>query len=117
MSGVLLARAVSLGDPRCQGWLVTAAKRGSFSPAAALCAAALHFFTFFFASGCCLLLPHRAKKRNMERLTLACGGFAINSVEELSPDCLVRFVLSSTATACVAPGGACGSLVHSIAGA
>jgi hypothetical protein len=32
----------------------------------------------------------RAKKRNMERLTLACGGFAINSVEELTPDCLVR---------------------------
>jgi hypothetical protein len=32
----------------------------------------------------------RAKKRNMERLTLACGGFAINSVEELSPECLVR---------------------------
>ena len=30
----------------------------------------------------------RAKKRNMERLSLACGGFAINSVEELSPDCL-----------------------------
>jgi T-complex protein 1 subunit zeta len=25
----------------------------------------------------------RAKRRNMERLTLACGGFAINSVEEL----------------------------------
>lgn len=30
----------------------------------------------------------RAKKRNMERLSLACGGFAINSAEELSPDCL-----------------------------
>ncbi|KAK9864996.1 hypothetical protein WJX84_010287, partial [Apatococcus fuscideae] len=30
----------------------------------------------------------RAKRRNMERLTLACGGFAINSIEELSPDCL-----------------------------
>ncbi|WIA10047.1 hypothetical protein OEZ86_000213 [Tetradesmus obliquus] len=35
-----------------------------------------------------ILALRRAKKRNMERLTLACGGFAINSVEELSPDCL-----------------------------
>lgn len=30
----------------------------------------------------------RAKRRNMERLTLACGGLAINSVEDLSPDVL-----------------------------
>eukprot|EP01104_Vermistella_antarctica_P015805 TRINITY_DN525_c0_g1_i1.p1 TRINITY_DN525_c0_g1~~TRINITY_DN525_c0_g1_i1.p1 ORF type:complete len:584 (+),score=188.01 TRINITY_DN525_c0_g1_i1:167-1753(+) len=30
----------------------------------------------------------RAKRRNMERLTLACGGLAVNSVEELTPDCL-----------------------------
>ena len=30
----------------------------------------------------------RAKKRNMERLSLACGGFAINSAEELTPECL-----------------------------
>ncbi|XP_044532316.1 T-complex protein 1 subunit zeta isoform X3 [Gracilinanus agilis] len=30
----------------------------------------------------------RAKRRNMERLTLACGGMAMNSLEELSPDCL-----------------------------
>jgi chaperonin GroEL (HSP60 family) len=37
-----------------------------------------------------ILALRRAKKRNMERLTLACGGFAVNSVEELSPDCLVR---------------------------
>ena len=37
-----------------------------------------------------ILALRRAKKRNMERLTLACGGFAINSVEELSEDCLVR---------------------------
>jgi len=36
-----------------------------------------------------ILALRRAKKRNMERLTLACGGFAINSVEELSEDCLV----------------------------
>lgn len=26
----------------------------------------------------------RAKRRNMERLTLACGGLAVNSVEELT---------------------------------
>mmetsp|Transcript_35990 Transcript_35990/g.57566 ORF Transcript_35990/g.57566 Transcript_35990/m.57566 type:complete len:499 (+) Transcript_35990:423-1919(+) len=30
----------------------------------------------------------RAKRRNMERLTLACGGMQINSVEELSQDML-----------------------------
>uniref|UniRef100_A0AAY4BTA5 Uncharacterized protein n=1 Tax=Denticeps clupeoides TaxID=299321 RepID=A0AAY4BTA5_9TELE len=30
----------------------------------------------------------RAKKRNMERLTLACGGVAMNSVEDLTPECL-----------------------------
>lgn len=30
----------------------------------------------------------RAKRRNMERLSLACGGYAINSVEELTPDAL-----------------------------
>lgn len=30
----------------------------------------------------------RAKRRNMERLTLACGGNAMNSVDDLSPDCL-----------------------------
>ncbi|GCB79292.1 hypothetical protein scyTo_0021280, partial [Scyliorhinus torazame] len=30
----------------------------------------------------------RAKRRNMERLTLACGGIAMNSVEDLTPDCL-----------------------------
>lgn len=36
-----------------------------------------------------ILALRRAKKRNMERLALACGGFAVNSVEELTPDCLV----------------------------
>lgn len=36
-----------------------------------------------------ILALRRAKKRNMERLALACGGFAVNSVEELSEDCLV----------------------------
>lgn len=30
----------------------------------------------------------RAKKRNMERLQAACGGYAINSVEELVPEAL-----------------------------
>jgi T-complex protein 1 subunit zeta len=30
----------------------------------------------------------RAKRRNMERLTNACGGFAVNAVEDLTPDCL-----------------------------
>lgn len=30
----------------------------------------------------------RAKRRNMERLVLACGGEAVNSVEDLTPDCL-----------------------------
>lgn len=30
----------------------------------------------------------RAKRRNMERLALACGGHAVNSTEDLEPDCL-----------------------------
>ncbi|XP_040828702.1 T-complex protein 1 subunit zeta isoform X2 [Ochotona curzoniae] len=30
----------------------------------------------------------RAKKRNMERLTLACGGVPLNSLDDLNPDCL-----------------------------
>ena len=30
----------------------------------------------------------RAKRRNMERLTLACGGFAVNAAEDLTPDVL-----------------------------
>ncbi|XP_004385473.2 T-complex protein 1 subunit zeta-2 [Trichechus manatus latirostris] len=30
----------------------------------------------------------RAKRRNMERLSLACGGVAVNSFEDLSVDCL-----------------------------
>jgi len=32
-----------------------------------------------------ILALRRAKRRNMERLTLACGGEAVNSVEELTP--------------------------------
>lgn len=35
-----------------------------------------------------ILALRRAKRRNMERLTLACGGVAINSVEELLPEVL-----------------------------
>lgn len=30
----------------------------------------------------------RAKRRNMERLALACGGYAVNSVDDITPDCL-----------------------------
>lgn len=30
----------------------------------------------------------RAKRRNMERLTLACGGIAMNSFDDLTPECL-----------------------------
>eukprot|EP00475_Leptophrys_vorax_P037947 TRINITY_DN6607_c0_g1_i1.p1 TRINITY_DN6607_c0_g1~~TRINITY_DN6607_c0_g1_i1.p1 ORF type:complete len:547 (-),score=159.02 TRINITY_DN6607_c0_g1_i1:127-1767(-) len=30
----------------------------------------------------------RAKRRNMERLALACGGYAVNSVDDLDPKCL-----------------------------
>eukprot|EP00123_Amoebidium_parasiticum_P009193 comp19320_c1_seq1/m.22197 comp19320_c1_seq1/g.22197 ORF comp19320_c1_seq1/g.22197 comp19320_c1_seq1/m.22197 type:complete len:542 (-) comp19320_c1_seq1:61-1686(-) len=30
----------------------------------------------------------RAKRRNMERLTLACGGQAMNSLEDITPECL-----------------------------
>jgi T-complex protein 1 subunit zeta len=35
-----------------------------------------------------ILALRRAKRRNMERLTLACGGTAVNSVEDLTPDVL-----------------------------
>ena len=30
----------------------------------------------------------RAKRRNMERLSLACGGYAVNSLDDVTPDCL-----------------------------
>eukprot|EP01084_Bolivina_argentea_P035742 66230_1 len=30
----------------------------------------------------------RAKKRNMERIPLACGGYAVNSIQDLVPECL-----------------------------
>mmetsp|Transcript_43685 Transcript_43685/g.70987 ORF Transcript_43685/g.70987 Transcript_43685/m.70987 type:complete len:520 (-) Transcript_43685:1222-2781(-) len=35
-----------------------------------------------------IIALRRAKRRNMERLTLACGGIAVNSVEELTPEVL-----------------------------
>lgn len=35
-----------------------------------------------------IMALRRAKRRNMERLSLACGGFAVNSVDDISPDCL-----------------------------
>lgn len=35
-----------------------------------------------------ILALRRAKRRNMERVTLACGGQALNSVDEMTPDCL-----------------------------
>lgn len=35
-----------------------------------------------------ILALRRAKRRNMERLTLACGGIAIDSTDDLTPDCL-----------------------------
>ena len=35
-----------------------------------------------------ILALRRAKRRNMERLTLACGGVAVNSVDDLKPDVL-----------------------------
>ncbi|CAL8136702.1 unnamed protein product [Orchesella dallaii] len=35
-----------------------------------------------------ILALRRAKRRNMERLSLACGGMAMNSLDGLSPDCL-----------------------------
>ncbi|GMH32894.1 hypothetical protein BSKO_00728 [Bryopsis sp. KO-2023] len=35
-----------------------------------------------------ILALRRAKRRNMERLMKSCGGFAINSEKELTPDCL-----------------------------
>jgi T-complex protein 1 subunit zeta len=35
-----------------------------------------------------ILALRRAKRRNMERLTLACGGTAVNSVDGITPDAL-----------------------------
>ena len=35
-----------------------------------------------------IIALRRAKRRNMERLALSCGGYAVNSAEDLTPDCL-----------------------------
>jgi chaperonin GroEL (HSP60 family) len=35
-----------------------------------------------------IMALRRAKRRNMERLALACGGYAVNSVDDVTPDCL-----------------------------
>jgi T-complex protein 1 subunit zeta len=35
----------------------------------------------------------RAKRRNMERIILACGGNAVNSTDELCPEDLVNIFL------------------------
>ncbi|TQD83925.1 hypothetical protein C1H46_030537 [Malus baccata] len=35
-----------------------------------------------------IIAMRRAKRRNMERLVLACGGEAVNSVDDVTPDCL-----------------------------
>lgn len=35
-----------------------------------------------------ILALRRAKRRNMERLALACGGWAVNAVDDLTPECL-----------------------------
>lgn len=35
-----------------------------------------------------IMALRRAKRRNMERLTLACGGVAMNSLDDLTEDCL-----------------------------
>ena len=35
-----------------------------------------------------IIALRRAKRRNMERLTLACGGVAMNSFDDLSESCL-----------------------------
>lgn len=35
-----------------------------------------------------IMALRRAKRRNMERLTLACGGNAMNSLDDMDEDCL-----------------------------
>ena len=35
-----------------------------------------------------IIALRRAKRRNMERLTLACGGVAVNSADDLQPNVL-----------------------------
>lgn len=38
-----------------------------------------------------MMALRRAKRRNMERIVLACGGTAVNSIEELTEADLVHF--------------------------
>lgn len=40
-----------------------------------------------------IMALRRAKRRNMERIVLACGGTAVNSVEELTEADLVQYIL------------------------
>ena len=35
-----------------------------------------------------IMALRRAKRRNMERLTLACGGIALNSFDDMNESCL-----------------------------
>lgn len=54
-----------------------------------------------------ILALRRAKRRNMERLTLACGGIAVNSFDDLSPEYLgfaglvYEYVLVSSMSFCI----------------
>ncbi|CAL5367375.1 unnamed protein product [Camellia sinensis] len=41
-----------------------------------------------YGEGTAIIALRRAKRRNMERLVLACGGEAVNSVDDLTPDSL-----------------------------
>eukprot|EP01006_Ploeotia_vitrea_P039292 TRINITY_DN66328_c2_g1_i1.p1 TRINITY_DN66328_c2_g1~~TRINITY_DN66328_c2_g1_i1.p1 ORF type:complete len:543 (+),score=364.92 TRINITY_DN66328_c2_g1_i1:112-1740(+) len=43
-------------------------------------------YELLFRAG--ILAVRRAKRRNMERLPLALGGYMVNSVDDLTPDCL-----------------------------
>jgi T-complex protein 1 subunit zeta len=38
-----------------------------------------------------IMALRRAKRRNMERIVLACGGSAVNSVDELTEADLVKY--------------------------
>ncbi|PRQ54477.1 putative chaperonin Cpn60/TCP-1 family, groEL-like apical domain-containing protein [Rosa chinensis] len=48
----------------------------------------MHMRHKFGADTRLIIALRRAKRRNMERLVLACGGEAVNSVDDLTPDCL-----------------------------
>lgn len=65
-----------------------------------------------------IMALRRAKRRNMERLSLACGGMAMNSVDDLTPECLgyagkvFEHVLVSGATKRLALN--CSSLIRNL---